>query len=77
MPPVPPLAVSVTLEPAHRLALLGVIVIVGVLVMVIATVFVLVQIPLVQVTVYVVLLPGVAVTVAPVAALKPVLGDQV
>ena len=77
MPPVPPLAVSVTLDPAHRLALLGVIVIVGVVVTVMTTVFVLVQIPSVQVTVYVVLLPGVAVTVAPVVALKPVLGDQV
>jgi len=77
VPPVPPLAVRLTLVPAHRLALLGVIVIVGELVMVTSTVWVLVHIPLVQVTVYVVLLLGVAVTVAPVVALNPVLGDQV
>jgi len=74
---VPPLAVRLTLEPAQRLALLGVIVIVGELVIVTSTVWVLVHIPLVQVTVYVVLLLGVAVTVAPVVLLNPVLGDQV
>jgi len=77
VPPEPPLAVRLTLEPAQRLALLGVIVIVGELVMVTSTVWVLVHIPLVQVTVYIVLLLGVAVTVAPVVALNPVLGDQV
>jgi len=51
VPPVPPLAVRLTLEPAHRLALLGVILIVGAVVTVMVTVFVLVHIPLVQVTV--------------------------
>jgi len=51
VPPVPPLAVRLTLEPAHRLALLGLMVIAGELVMLTSTVWVLVHIPLVQVTV--------------------------
>lgn len=61
-----------------QLALFGVSVMVGFGLMITATVLVAVQPEaVVPVTVYTVLIVGLAVTVAPVIALSPVVGDQV
>jgi hypothetical protein len=71
---VAPLAVKFTLFPEQMVADTGATVTVGVGFTVILIVFVLAQVPTVPVTVYVVVTAGFAVTVAPVDALKPVLG---
>jgi hypothetical protein len=74
---VAPLAVKLVPTPEHTEADEGVTVTVGVVLTVMATDWVELHEPLVPVTVYVVVEPGVAVTVAPVVALKPVEGLQV
>jgi len=71
---VAPLAVNPVPVPEHTVAEDGVTVTVGVGVTVIATIWVSVQDPLVPTTVYVVVVAGVAVTLAPVVALRPVAG---
>ena len=74
---VAPLAVSDTLPPAQIAGVAGVIVTTGAGLTVTVTVFEFVQ-PLapVPVTVYVVVVVGLAMTVDPVVALRPVAGDQ-
>jgi len=75
---VAPLAVSTTLPPGHIAGAAGVTLTVGVGVIVIATDCVALQpAAVVPVTVYVIELPGVAVTLAVLVALKPVEGLQV
>jgi hypothetical protein len=72
-----PLAFKLTPGPlAHMLAADGVTVTAGVALTVIVTVAVPVHVPLLPVTVYVVVVAGLAVTVAPTVALKPVAGAQ-
>jgi len=73
-----PLAVKlVPVPPLHMLAEAGVTITVGVLLTVIVTVCVLVQLPVVPVTVYVVVIPGLAVTDAPTVPLNPAAGAHV
>lgn len=73
---VAPLAVSVVLPPVQMVLESGVTVITGSGVTVTVVVAVDEQLPVVPVTVYVVVLVGLAVTFAPVVPLKPVAGDQ-
>jgi len=74
---VPPLAVKPTVLPEHIVGVGGTTLIVGNGFTVIVTVAVLLHGPVVPVTVYVVVEPGVAVTLAPVVALKPAAGLHV
>ena len=71
-----PLAVRVKLSPEHRLADGGTTLTTGVACTVTNTVVLVTQAPMVPVTVYRVVTVGLAVTAAPVVALKPEAGLQ-